>query len=187
MPSGLASNDSELSIPATLVRVLLGVVLLLAGVVVLGDIALATRISPFIIGLLAIIGGAFEILHVFWTKGWGGFVWQILLGALYVAFGIALVSQPETGAAFVYYVLGLLLLLSGLLRVFISVGHWREAGWTMLASGAFGIVAGLMILTRFPVPRALWLLGLLLGIDLVSHGAAWLAYALFPARRMTTH
>jgi uncharacterized membrane protein HdeD (DUF308 family) len=167
-----------------LVRVLLGLVLFLAGVVVLGDITFATRISAFVIGLLAIVGGAFEIVHVFWTKGWGGFLWQILLGTLYIAFGVVLLSEPESGAALLTYVLGLVLLLSGLLRAFMSVGHWKEAGWTMLASGAFGVVAGLVVLTGFPVPRTLWLLGLLLGIDLIAHGAAWLAYALFPMRKM---
>jgi|ERR1700733_3964575 uncharacterized membrane protein HdeD (DUF308 family) len=27
-------------------------------------------------------------LHAYWTKGWDGFLWQILLGALYLGFGL---------------------------------------------------------------------------------------------------
>jgi uncharacterized membrane protein HdeD (DUF308 family) len=182
MTGGLASPESDLSVPATLVRVLLGIVLTMAGVVILGDVALATRISAFIIGLFAIIGGAFQILHALWTKGWGGFIWHILLGALYIALGIVLVSQPVTGALILTYVLGLAMLLSGIVRVFLSFSHWREAGWVMLISGVFAALAGLVVLTGFPV-TGLWVLGLLLGIDLISHGAAWLAYAFVPAAR----
>jgi uncharacterized membrane protein HdeD (DUF308 family) len=178
-----ASPTSGLSAPPTWVRVLLGIVLIIAGILVLGDVAIATLISAFVIGIIAIIGGAFEIIHAFWTKGWGGFLWQILLGALYVAFGIMLVSQPVSGAFVLTYILGLLLMISGVVRVFLSFSHWQEAGWIMLISGVFGILAGLVILTGFPM-TGLWVLGLLLGIDLISHGVAWLMYASLPA--MTT-
>jgi uncharacterized membrane protein HdeD (DUF308 family) len=157
-------------------------VLILAGILVLADVAVATWISALIIGIIAIVGGAFEILHAFWTKGWGGFLWQILLGALYVAVGIVLVSQPASGALVLTYILGLLLLISGIVRVFLSFSHWDEVGWVMLISGAFGVLAGLIILTGFPM-TGLWVLGLLLGIDLISHGAAWLVYAWLPSQR----
>ena len=70
--------------------------------------------------------------------------------------------------------------MSGIVRVMLSFRHWREAGWLMLLSGAFGVAAGLIILTGFP-KTTLWVLGLVLGIDLISHGAAWLAYAWLPA------
>jgi len=70
--------------------------------------------------------------------------------------------------------------MSGLVRVLLSFSHWRAAGWLMLLSGAFGIVAGLIILTGFPT-TGLWVLGLVLGIDLISHGAAWLTFAWLPA------
>ncbi|WEX89410.1 hypothetical protein PZN02_001044 [Sinorhizobium garamanticum] len=59
------------------------------------------------------------------------------------------------------------------------MSHWREAGWTMMLSGAFGAGAGLVILAGFP-KMALWVLALLLGIDFLAHGAAWLRFAFFP-------
>ena len=176
------SATSGLSVPPTWLRVLLGVVLILAGILVLGDIAVATLISAVIIGVIAIVGGAFGIIHAFWTKGWGGFLTQVVLGALYIGFGIVLVSQPASGALVLTYVLGLLLLVSGFVRISLSFSHWAEAGWIMLISGAFGVLAGLVILTGFPM-SGLWVLGLLLGIDLISHGIAWLVYGLLPAVR----
>jgi uncharacterized membrane protein HdeD (DUF308 family) len=171
-----------LSLPPTCIRVLLGLGLIVAGLVVLGDIAFATIVSTIFIGATAMAAGVFEIGHAFWTKGWGGFAWQILLGALYVAFGLVLLTQPVIGAFILTYTLGLVLAVSGVVRVLIGIRHWRDTGWLMLLSGMFGIVAGLIILTGFPA-SGVWVLGLLLGIDLLSHGAGWLVYAWLPAAR----
>src|SRR5262249_187602 len=142
----------------------------------------ATIISAIVIGIAAIIAGAFEIVHAFWTKGWGGFLWQVFLGILYLAFGFVLISQPLSGALLLTSVLGLLLVGSGLVRIFLGLRHWSEVGWIMLLSGALGLVAGLIILTRWPM-SGLWVLGLLLAIDLISHGIAWLTFAWRPEVR----
>ena len=67
-------TTSGFSSPPTWVRILLGVVLILAGLFVLGDVTLATLVSTMFIAAMAIVAGAFEIIHAFWTKGWGGFL-----------------------------------------------------------------------------------------------------------------
>jgi uncharacterized membrane protein HdeD (DUF308 family) len=171
---------SRLSVPPTWARYLLGFCLILAGLFVLGDIVTATLISTMFLGTVAVVAGAVEIINAFWTRKWGGFVWQMLLGILYVAFGVALFSRPVASALILTYFLGLLLLMSGIVRILLSFTHWREAGWLMLLSGAFGIAAGLIVLTGFP-KTGFWVLGMVLGIDLISHGAAWLTYAWLPA------
>ena len=178
--SGLRSGN--LSAPPFWVCILLGIVMILAGIIVLGDVVLVTVISTVFIGAAAIAAGAFEVIHAFWTKGWGGFIWQVLLGILYIAFGVVIVSQPVTSALILTYVLGLTLLLSGVVRILLGFSHWKEAGWIMLLSGLFGILAGLVILTGFP-KTGLWVLGFLLGVDLLTHGLGWLTYAWQPAAR----
>jgi uncharacterized membrane protein HdeD (DUF308 family) len=92
------------------------------------------------------------------------------------------VGQPVASALILTYVLGLVLLISGFVRIMLGISHWREAGWIMLLSGIFGVLAGLVILTGFPM-TGLWVLGFLLGVDLISHGIGWLAYAWRPAAR----
>ena len=166
----------NLSAPPFWICVLLGIVMIGAGILVLGDIMLVTLISTIFIGWVSIFTGAFEIVHAFWTKGWGGFLWQVLLGVLYVAFGAVLVGQPVASALILTYILGMVLLISGLVRILLGISHWQEAGWIMLLSGIFGVLAGLVILTGFPM-TGLWVLGFLLGVDLISHGIGWLGYA----------
>src|SRR5882757_9889606 len=133
----MTTYDQTSSMPSRWVRVALGIILILAGVFVLGDVVVATVLSAVFIGATAIVAGAFEIVHAFWTKGWGGFLWQILLGALYLAFGLVLLMQPEAGALILTYFLGAVLLASGAIRCVLSFAHWRQNGWMMLISGVF--------------------------------------------------
>ncbi|OAF07387.1 HdeD family acid-resistance protein [Bradyrhizobium neotropicale] len=156
---------------------LLGVVLIATGLFALGDLAFATIISVKFIGLTAIAAGGFEVAHAFWTKGWGGFLWRIVLGALYLAFGLILLTQPASGALILTYFLGAVLFASGVIRCVLSFAYWRQNGWMMLISGIFAVVAGVLILFGFP-DISVWVLGFLLGVDLISHGLAWLLYAL---------
>jgi uncharacterized membrane protein HdeD (DUF308 family) len=178
-------SDAALFAPPPLwICALLGVVMIAGGIFALADIAWATLISVKLIGLTAIAVGAFEIAHAFWTKGWGGLLWQIVLGALYLGFGLVLLTQPASGAFILTYVLGIILFASGIIRCVLSFAHWRQNGWMMLISGVFGLLAGALILLTFPT-ISIWLLGFLLGIDLISHGLAWLLYALKSVWRTT--
>jgi uncharacterized membrane protein HdeD (DUF308 family) len=178
---GTSSSLETLRPPPLWVCTLLGLVMIAAGILVLSDVMLATLISVKLIGFTVIAAGAFEIVHAFWTKGWGGFLWQILLGALYLAFGLVLLNEPAAGALILTYLLGALLFASGIIRCILSFAYWPQSGWMMLISGAFGVVAGLLILFGFPAISR-WALGFLLGVDLLSHGFAWLLYALQSVR-----
>ena len=166
--------------PPTWLRILLGVVLILGGIFILGDLVVATIISAMFIGVIAIVAGAFEIVHAFWTKGWGGFLWHIVLGALYIVFGLVVLRQPVSGALILTFALGLIILASGVVRIFVAFRNWSELGWIMLISGVFGVLAGLVIVAGWPA-TGLWVLGFLLGIDLIVHGVAWLVYGRLPA------
>ena len=48
-----------------------------------------------------------------------------------------LVGQPVASAPILTYVLGPVLLISGIVRIMLGISHWREAGWIMLLPGAF--------------------------------------------------
>lgn len=198
MAKSNGSNDvSRVShdTPPTSVRVVLGGVMLLAGLVVLTDVAFASVVTPGFIGAAAILVGTFEIVHALWARRWGALSWQTLLGFLYIALGLMLANVVGSRAMEILtnvvarslrtqellqsYTIGLLFIFSGIVRILVSIRHWREAGWTMMLSGAFGAGAGLVILADFPW-MGLWILAILLGIDFLVHGVAWLRFSYFP-------
>jgi uncharacterized membrane protein HdeD (DUF308 family) len=93
-------------------------------------------------------------------------------------------AEPASGALLLTYFLGAVLFASGLIRCVLSFAHWRQNDWMMLISGIFGVLAGILILFGFP-SISVWALGFLLGVYLISHGLAWLLYALQSVRRTT--
>jgi uncharacterized membrane protein HdeD (DUF308 family) len=90
-----------------------------------------------------------------------------------------LVSRPVSGAVALTYVFGLLLVVSGVVRIVLGFRFRSGLRGIMILSGVLALVAGLIILTRWPA-SGLWVLGLLLGIDLICHGIAWLTFAWRP-------
>jgi uncharacterized membrane protein HdeD (DUF308 family) len=157
-------------------RILLGIVLIIAGIVVLGNVMWFSVVGAMIIGIAAIVGGAFEVIHAFWTKGWGGFIWQIILGLLYIAAGIYIVTQPIGAVLALTWVIAIVFLALGLVRLIAGFQFWSEGGWLLVLSGIFGIAAGIIILMGWP-ESSVWVIGLLLGIDLIFSGVGWLTYA----------
>ncbi|MGA7329226.1 MAG: HdeD family acid-resistance protein [Rhodomicrobium sp.] len=176
-PSTVPTSGREASGTSWWLYTLLGVILLIAGAFVLGEVVLASVISAIFIAWAIVIAGIFQIIHAFSARGWKGFVFDGILGVLYIAGGAILLSNPVAASLTLTFALGVIWIVSGLFRVTLAAVLWREGGMMLLLSGLLGIAAGAIILTRWPA-SGLWVLGLCLGIDLIFHGVAWIAYSL---------
>jgi uncharacterized membrane protein HdeD (DUF308 family) len=154
--------------------ILLGVVFIVAGIFVLGNLALATAISTMVLGIALLIAGGAEIIQSFSAPHWRGFFLRILMGALYVIAGLMLVADPLGASIVLTLMFAIAWIASGVVRLFQSYLYWEWSGWLLLLSGVVGIVAGLIVLSKWPV-SGLWVLGLLVGIDLLVHGVWWIS------------
>jgi uncharacterized membrane protein HdeD (DUF308 family) len=96
---------------------LLGAVLLIAGAFVLGDVVFASAISAIFIAWAIVIAGIFEIVHAFNARGWKGFVFNLLLGVLYIAGGAILLANPVAASIKLTLALGIIWIVSGLFRI----------------------------------------------------------------------
>jgi uncharacterized membrane protein HdeD (DUF308 family) len=98
-----------------------------------------------------------------------------MLGLLYLALGIVLLVDPLSNQLFLTWALGLILAASGCLRVYLGFANFS----TLVVSGIVGLIAGAVILSGWPI-SGLWAMGFLIGLDLIFHGLAWIAYAWLP-------
>ena len=73
---------------------LLGIVLIVAGLLVLRDATAATVVSAIVFGLALLCAGLAEIVQAFGAPHWSGTIWRLLLGVLYAIGGGALVADP---------------------------------------------------------------------------------------------
>src|SRR5690606_26044025 len=99
-------------------------------------------------------------------------------GVLMLLVGISLIFNPLAGMVSLTLLVALLFLVVGVVKVMYAfslrpVGGW---GW-VLASGLLSLVLGVMILANFPW-SAVSVLGILLGVELVSNGVLFLFVAL---------
>lgn len=155
---------------------LVGVALIVTAFVVLGHLMAATLISTILIAVMLTVAGLFQVIHAFAERAWGGFALSLLIGLLYLATGLMLGFNPVSGALTLTLVLAAFLLASGVVRIGLAFRFWHMFGWLLLVSGAFAILAALAIMTGYPA-SGMWVLGFMLGIDLLIHGTWWLGFA----------
>jgi uncharacterized membrane protein HdeD (DUF308 family) len=161
----------------------LGIVYVIAGLVALGSVVMATVASVLIVGVMMIVAGIAEIINAFQCKGWGRFLIWVLLGALYIVAGFITFENPLFAAAILTLLLGASLVASGIMRIILAFSMKREQPWIwVLLSSIVTLLLGLSILAHWPV-SSVYILGIFLGIDLVMAGAGWIGLSLALHRR----
>ena len=150
----------------------LGICMILGGIAAIAVPLFATMGVVTVLGILLLVAGIAQIISAFHCKGWQGVVLQLLVGILYLVTGFLVLENPLEGAAGLTLLLAAFFLATGVFRVVVSLkDRFHGWGWTLL-SGAVTILLGLIIWRQFP-ESALWVIGLLLGIDLIFNGWMW--------------
>jgi uncharacterized membrane protein HdeD (DUF308 family) len=108
--------------------VALGVVLLVLGILALGNLLVATLASVFFVGIMMILGTIAQVIHAFRMKGWGRFFW-LLAGLLYGAAGVIAFTDPALAAVALTLLLAVALIASGVLRIWTGVRLRPASGW----------------------------------------------------------
>jgi uncharacterized membrane protein HdeD (DUF308 family) len=164
--------------------VALGVVYVIAGIIALGSVVMATKVSVFVVGIMMLIAGVAEVINAFQIKTWGKFLLWLLLGALYIVAGFFAFENPLLAAAALTLLLGISLLVSGIMRIVLAFSLQETMPWIWVAfSGVITFFLGLLIVAKWPV-SSLYVLGIFLGVDLVIAGVGWIGVGL-GLRRLT--
>jgi len=154
--------------------VALGVVYVVAGLVALSSVVLATVVSVFVVGIMMLIAGGAEVVNAFQFKSWGMFLLWIALGVLYIVAGILTFQNPLLAAAVLTLLLGAALVASGIMRIILAFGMKEGMPWMwVVLSGIITLLLGGIILAKWPT-SSLYILGIFLGIDLVFAGVGWI-------------
>lgn len=160
--------------------VTLGLILIALGLFALSYVVLATLTSVIVIGILMLFGGVAQFIHAWTLRSLSGFLLWTLVGVLYIAAGAMAIQNPVRGAEILTLLLGASLIGVGVLRLGIWLMNRTQEGWLWLAfSGLVSLGTGLFIALQWP-EIGLFLLGLVLGVDLLFQGWSmlWLGLAL---------
>ncbi|MGB8842433.1 MAG: HdeD family acid-resistance protein [Aliidongia sp.] len=162
--------------------------LFLAEGIVLSLLGLAAFLVPLVAGILAttlfgwllLIAGAAGLISSIRTRQAPGFGWSLLSAFVAVIAGLVLLWNPLQGLMTLTYVLTAFFVADGILMILLATTYRRllSGRWEwMMANGVIDLIlAGIVILGLPGTPA--WMVGLLVGIDLMFGGGSLIAMAL---------
>lgn len=156
--------------------------------IVLGIAAIAFPFTTTIavkvfLGWIFLIGGLVQIFHAFSTQKWSAFLFNLLVGLLYVFAGGWLAFFPLTGIVTLTVFLAAMFIAQGALEVIMAFRVRPQEGWSwVLVSGLIAFAVGVLIFVHLPT-SAVWAIGLLVGINMISSGWAYFSFALVSDKR----
>ncbi len=159
---------------------LLGILLAVCGTAALVFPAL-TIVTPVvamvILGVVLMVAGFATIITSFWAGKWSGMLVQLLVGVLYVTVGFIIRDVPLQAAVVTAYLIAAFFIVAGGFRIVAALTvrfpYW---GWTLL-NGIVTFLLGVIIYRHFPL-AAIWVLGLLIGLEMLFHGWTWIMLSL---------
>ncbi|MEO3999733.1 HdeD family acid-resistance protein [Mesorhizobium sp. CAU 1732] len=156
----------------------LAIISLVGGVLALLNPFAATLAATLMAGWVFSLLGAVQIIQSFRMQGWGGFIWSMLFGVLTLVVGLSLIFDPLAGMVSLTLLVAVLFIATGAVKIMYSFSLRSVSGWGwILFSGIVSLALGVMILADFPF-SASSILGILLGVELISNGVLFLFIAL---------
>lgn len=148
--------------------VILGLVLVVAGIFLLGNAVFATAVSVFVIGWTTLFSGVVLLAASFFRIKSGGFLSAVLGGAILAVIGLFILRNPVVGAVALTLGAGVTFFVSGLTRM--AWAFNAEKGRLLfIISGLISLGLGFYVLFNLG-SATLVLLGTLLGIQTVLEG-----------------
>jgi uncharacterized membrane protein HdeD (DUF308 family) len=155
-----------------------GILLIVLGVAATVFALAATIATVTINGVVFLIAGVAEIGIGMHSQSWSRFFLWVIGGVLYLLVGLVCIFNPIFASAALTLMLGAGLIAAGVVRVYLAfqlpADHPRSM---VLLAGAVTILLGLIIVAHWPAD-SIWVLGTLLGVDLLFNGAGWVSFGL---------
>ncbi|SDL91114.1 HdeD family acid-resistance protein [Paracoccus chinensis] len=155
-----------------------GVILIAAGVLSIIYPVISTVAVVTLLGWLLIISGVAQGISLIGAGQAPHFWLQLISVALAILIGLLFLRDPGQSILVLTLLLIVFFMIEGISKVVLSltIRPFPNWGW-IFASGLVGIMLSLILWASMPV-TAWWLIGLMLGIELISVGGAlaWLAW-----------
>jgi uncharacterized membrane protein HdeD (DUF308 family) len=95
----------------------------------------------------------------------------VLAGVLYVIGGALIMDEPIACALLITIFLIAALVVSGALRITVALRHRERGGWWLM------VLIGILPYGSLPW-SGLWVLGTLIGVELLVQGVTWLMFGI---------
>ncbi|HSX19837.1 MAG TPA: DUF308 domain-containing protein [Gammaproteobacteria bacterium] len=158
-----------------------GIMLLVLGIIALLAPLVAAEFLDILIGCLLFVTGLFQgVVSYAAKRHWTYYITAVIS----VIAGGLLILQPMAGMLALATIVAIFLLLQGCMQIFYAGIYAPFTGWIwMLLSGLVSIGLTAFIYVGWPI-TAIWFLGILVAINLISFGISMLVLATFCTRAL---
>jgi uncharacterized membrane protein HdeD (DUF308 family) len=162
-----------------------GIVLIVLGALAIIVPLIAGLAVTIILGWLLVAAGIVGLFATSNARRAPGFAWAMVSAILALIAGVVLLWNPAAGLVTLTLVLMAYFIIDGVTNIALGIAHRREVSsrWEwLLFNGVVDLALAVIIIIGLP-GAVTWILGLLVGVDLVIGGTALIAMAL-AARRV---
>ena len=149
-----------------------GALMVFAGLVALLFPVFSSVAVVVMLGWLLIFSGIFQAISLIGATNVPHFWLQLISVTLSILIGVLFVRNPGQGLITLTMLLIVFFMVGGMAKIIfaLTIRPFPNWGW-VLASGGIGVLLSIYLWSSLPVTAA-WLLGLLVGIQLISEGSA---------------
>lgn len=180
--SNSLSGDLHLLQPRWGFMLVVGLLLMFGGAYAATYAYTTSVVAMMMLGTFLLLSGIIHIIGAMTSKGTKGFFLTILTSLLAMLVGGWILYNPSNSMMALTWLFALFFLLSGIIRIIVSITYRHEMNWFWLfLTGVISLALGLIIYSHWPV-SGLWIIGLFIGIDIFLSGWSLLLLSL-AARR----
>ena len=153
-----------------------GILLIILGIIAVWVPSETTVSITILLGILFIVAGVVQLFRLLFGRKHPSAWTAMISAALAILIGILLLVFPLNAAVALALFLGIWFLVHGVIQVGMAI-QLRNAtsNWGMLlVSGIVSIILAIVIWSGWPW-SALWIIGVLLGVNLIFFGASLIA------------
>lgn len=152
----------------------LGLVLVALGASAFYKVWAGADQNQIMIGVLMMIGGVAQGFYAVFGRQWRNFLAEMAPAILYLLGGMIIIADPLTGSFVLTLLLATTLVVGAVYRIALSFREGLMKGW-QIAALALGISAALWLWLLWAWPKSgLWVLGTIVGVELIASGIAWI-------------
>lgn len=156
------------------------------GLFALCFVGFTSLLSVIYLGALFMVSGVAEVLYAILHRRDGDLIYHASFGVLSALAGYLMFINPIENLFFMTLVIAFLLMLSGVISLLASFfERFPRWGWFAL-NGLIAVAASALIL-RDPLHATTWLLGTLVGVEMIFSGLAWMSLGLHGRRLSLSH
>lgn len=162
----------------------LGIALILIGAIAVVDSVAVSVASMIVFGWVLLVAGIVQAVQAFRHRTSGHFLLHVINAVFSFIVGLILLRNSLAGLLVITLLLAAYFVVSGIFRIVAALAvRIHGSGWT-LVEGIISLILGILVWAHWPT-AALWVIGLFIGINLITTGCSQVMLALSLRRLIT--